>query len=120
MVNNLREVSGRGVVIERDRRTVCLPYHVDEYGTRKIYTLDSHALDVVQFCCQTPEVTAEAQLGLSPVPFEGRVEELVIGRIAICKLVHENGVKGNCTPVRGRWGVCCVGPGGVVVRGGLG
>lgn len=96
-------------------RTVGLPDHVDEYGAGKVDALYAHALDVVELGGETFEITTVAELSFSPVPLEHGIKELVIGGVAVCELVHEDGVKGDCAPVLGGGSVCCIGPVGVVL-----
>lgn len=61
---------------------------------------------------EAERVTPVAELGLAIVRLEGGAEEVVVGRVAVCKLVEQDGVDGESTPVlRGR------GVGGVLARG---
>ena len=82
-------------------RTVGLPNHVEEYGAGDVDALYAHALDVVEFCDETAEIAAKAELCFSPVPLVHGVEILVVGRVAVCELVEEDGVDGDCAPVLG-------------------
>ena len=92
-----------------------MPDHVDEYGPGEVDANYTHALDVVEFCGETLEIATEAELRFSPVPLVHGVEELVVGGVAVCELVQEDGVEGDGAPVRGGRGVCRVRPVGEVL-----
>jgi mitogen-activated protein kinase kinase kinase len=111
-------ITWTGVSEEReggDGRTVCLPHHVDEYGSGEVEADYAHALDVVELCGEAFEIATEAELGLSPVPLVHGVEELVVGGVAVRELVHEDGVEGDGAPVLRGGGVSGVGPVGEVL-----
>lgn len=84
--------------------TVRFPDHINPRRARDIDALHAHPLNVVQPGHETFQIAASAELGFPPVPLVRGAKVVVVGRIAICQLVQENGVEGDGTPVvrRGR------------------
>jgi hypothetical protein len=97
-----------------------LPEHVEEGGTGHEDDLDAHAFKVVELGLETLEIATGPKLGLPPVPLVGRLEEVVVGGVAVGELVHEDGIRGQRPPVLGRGGVGGVWTLAIILEGRLG
>lgn len=75
-------------------RTVCLPWHVEEEGTRNVDRLISHSLQIVQTPVrhQTLDISTSPKLGFSVIVFIFQAKEVVVGWITIDPFVQQEGV----------------------------
>lgn len=94
-----------------------MPDHVEKGGARDEDDSDAHGLEIVETVDEAEWVAAIAELSLAVVGLEGGAKEVVVGRVAVCKLVKKDGVDGESTPVFGRRSVGVVGTFSIVVEG---
>lgn len=59
-------------------------------------------MNIVELGLESPQITADSQLSLPPIPLVDTLEEVVVGRVAIGELVHKNGICRKLAPVD--WG----------------
>lgn len=81
------------------RVTIGLPRHVNEWCARNEDCLDAHSLKVIELSSQPLEVSTVAQLGLPPIVFVHRLEEIIVRWVAIGELVEKDGIEGERAPV---------------------
>ena len=84
-----------------ERRTVSFPNHVKEHSSRYEDQPNTHAVQIIQSTNETLDITTKAKLGFPIVILIDCLEKVVVGRVSICELVHQDGVRRKSSPILG-------------------